>query len=168
MKVAVCKQRLRRRDNDRKTHMRRVGTEWRAEDGGLENCSQHFLLCCVAGVASREGQSRHSPDMKGGKAEHPSLPPPPHRHSFNIQHKAQAMPVPQQGGGKHELAGEQHTLHLLVEPAGTETLLTLRPWLSAVRPGKSIEPHADHGKVSRPQQRQSALGKAGCCGRMTA
>lgn len=73
--------------------------------------------------------------MKWGRAEHPSLPPPPNRHSFDIQHKAQAVPVRQQGCGKHELAGEQHTLHLLGEPAGAEMLLASRPWLSAVLPG---------------------------------
>lgn len=38
-------------------HTRRVSMEWRAEDGGLEHRSQQFLLCCVAGVASRAGQT---------------------------------------------------------------------------------------------------------------
>lgn len=91
-------------------HVRREGTERRAEAGGLEHSSQHLLLCSAVGVASRAGQSRHGPDMKWGRAEHPSLPPPHHRHRFNI------------------------------------------------------ESPADHRKVSRPQQRQSALGRAGCCG----
>lgn len=90
-------------------HVRRAGTERRAEEGVLAHCSQHLLLCGAVAVASRAGQSRHSPDVTWGRAEHPSLPPPHHRHRFNS------------------------------------------------------ESPADHRKVSRPQQRQSALGKAGCC-----
>lgn len=113
------------------------------------------------------GQGRQSANMKRGRAEYPSLPPPLHcSQRIGIQHKARVMPVQQQGGGKHELAGEQHTHHLLGEPAGTETPLTLWPRLSAVLPGMSIKSPAGHRKVPRPQQ--SALGKAGCCGCMTA
>lgn len=98
-----------RRASRRKMRLRRVSMEWREEDGGLENCSQNFFSMLCSGCC-KQGRADMVLTLNEERLSIPPWPPPSHRQSFDVQHKA-LPPAPQQG--KHEPAGKQDTLHLL-------------------------------------------------------